>query len=196
MGGRLRRADDYKVSSSAIDAASAGGTIVPTDSLVSTFLVHGSGLAFDRAGNLWEGTEAGFIVGYTSSQLGAATHGEPNFAQQSPSYGFDELAFDNSGNLWAATETPDVAMFSPSQLTSGDVTSPARTLTAGSGERTFGLGFRHAPIRAADRSGVRRGCQCGRAAPLRAAAGAGRVTAAGREPCSAGRLRRPQRRPR
>lgn len=131
----------YKIASSAIDAASAGGTIVPTDSLVSTFLTHGSGLAFDRAGNLWEGTEAGFIVGYTSAQLGAASHGEPNFAQANPSYRFDELAFDNSGNLWAATETPDVLMFSPSQLTSGDVTSPARTLTAGTGERTFGLGF-------------------------------------------------------
>ncbi|HEY8795970.1 MAG TPA: hypothetical protein VIM15_13615 [Gemmatimonadaceae bacterium] len=131
----------YKIASSAIDAGIAGGTIAPTDSLVSAFLKHGSGLAFDRAGNLWEGTEAGFIVGYTSAQLGAASHGEPNFAQESPSYGFDELAFDNSGNLWAATETPDVAMFSPAQLTSGDVTSPARTLTAGTGERTFGLGF-------------------------------------------------------
>jgi sugar lactone lactonase YvrE len=131
----------YEIASSAIGAASAGGTIVPTDSLVSTFLKHGSGLAFDRAGNLWEGTEAGYLVGYTSSQLGTEPHGEPNFAQQSPSYRFDELAFDNSGNLWAATETADVAMFSPSQLTSGDVTAPARTLTAGSGERTFALGF-------------------------------------------------------
>lgn len=131
----------YTIASSAIDAASAGGTIAPTDSLVSAFLTHGSGLAFDRAGNLWEGTEAGLIVGYTSAQLGAASHGEPNFAQANPSYRFDALAFDNSGNLWAATETPDVLMFSPSQLTSGDVTSPARTLTAGTGEQTFGLGF-------------------------------------------------------
>jgi hypothetical protein len=32
-------------------------------------------------------------------------------------------------------------MFSPAQLTNGDVTSAARTLTVGTGERTFGLGF-------------------------------------------------------
>jgi sugar lactone lactonase YvrE len=130
----------YKVSSSSI--AGGSGTIDPTDSLVSPFLDHGSGLAFDRSGNLWEGTEAGYIVGYTSAQLGASSHGDPTFAQQPGlSYSFDEVAFDNSGNLWAATESPDVAMFSPAQFASGDLSVPARTLTAGSGERTFGLAF-------------------------------------------------------
>ena len=130
----------YKVSSTAI--AGGSGTIDPTDSLGSPFLDHGSGLAFDRTGNLWEGTEAGYIVGYTSAQLGALSHGAPTFAQQTGvSYSFDEVAFDNSGNLWAATESPDLAMFSPAQLTSGDLSVPARTLTAGSGERTFGLTF-------------------------------------------------------
>ncbi len=131
----------YKVASTAIDAGGIGGTIAPTDSLESAFLVHGSGLAFDRAGNLWEGTESGYIVSYTSSQLGVASPGEPNFAQQGTAYSFDEVAFDNSGNLWAGTETPDVAMFSPAQLTSGDLSAPARILTAASGGRTFGLGF-------------------------------------------------------
>jgi hypothetical protein len=114
---------------------------VPTDSLVSPYLDHGSGLAFDRDGNLWEGTESGFIVSYTSAQLGAASHGDPVFAQQGPSYSFDALAFDNSGNLWAATETGDVAMFSPAQQSSGDLSVPARTLSAATGERTFGLAF-------------------------------------------------------
>lgn len=130
----------YKVSSSAI--AGGSGTINPTDSLVSPFLDHGSGLAFDRAGNLWEGTEAGYIVGYASAQLGASSHGAPTFAQQAgSSFSFDAVAFDNSGNLWAATESPDLALFSPAQLTSGDLSVPARTLTVGSGERTFGLAF-------------------------------------------------------
>jgi sugar lactone lactonase YvrE len=130
----------YKVSSSAI--AGGSGTIEPTDSLVSPYLDHGSGLAFDRSGNLWEGTEAGYIVGYTSAQLDASSHGDPTFAQQAGlSYSFDEVGFDNSGNLWAATESPDVAMYSPAQLTSGDLSVPARTLTAGSGGRSFGLAF-------------------------------------------------------
>ena len=132
----------YKVGSSAIAAGSASDTISATDSLVSPYLVHGSGVAFDRSGNLWEGTESGYIVGYTSSQLGASSHGAPNFAQHSGlSYSFDDIAFDNSGNLWTATESSDVAMYSPAQLVSGDLSIPARTLTAGSGERTFGLGF-------------------------------------------------------
>lgn len=131
----------YRISASAIGGAANGSTIVPTDSLTSPYLDHGSGLAFDRAGNLWEGTEAGWIVSYTSAQLGASTHGAPEFAQPGPSYSFDEIAFDNSGNLWAATESPDVAMFSPAQLASGDLATPARTLTAASGEASFALGF-------------------------------------------------------
>jgi len=126
-----------------VDAAQLGGTgsIVPTDSLVSAYLEHGSALAFDRAGNLWEGTEIGYIVSYTATQLGAATHGEPQLAQDGPAYAFDGLAFDNSGNLWASTEGPDVAMYSPAQQSGGDFASPARTLTASTGERTFGLAF-------------------------------------------------------
>jgi ligand-binding sensor domain-containing protein len=131
----------YEVASSAIAAGTSGGTITPTDSLSSSFLNHGSGLAFDRAGNLWEGTEDGYLLGYTASQLGAASHGDPSFAQLAPSYSFDEVAIDNSGNLWAATETPDVAMYSPAQQTSGDLSVAARTLTASTGERTFGLAF-------------------------------------------------------
>jgi len=126
-----------------IDAAQLGGSgsIVPTDSLTSAYLEHGSALAFDRAGNLWEGTELGYIVSYTPAQLSAASHGEPSFAQLTPSYAIDGLAFDNSGNLWSATEGQDVAMYSPAQQESGDFSSPARTLTASSGERTFGLAF-------------------------------------------------------
>ncbi|MEP7064895.1 MAG: hypothetical protein ABI889_02565 [Gemmatimonadota bacterium] len=120
---------------------SGGGSTAPTDSLVSDYLEHGSGLAFDRAGNLWEGTEAGYIVSYAAAQLNSASHGEPSFAQQGTPYGFDEVAFDNSGNLWAATETPDIAMYSPAQQASGNLAVPARTLSAGSGERTFGLAF-------------------------------------------------------
>lgn len=126
-----------------IDASSllGSGTITPTDSLSSAYLEHGSGLAFDRSGNLWEGTEAGYIVSYTSAQLAAHSHGEPTFAQQGPTYAFDALAFDNSGNLWAATETADVAMYSPTLFVSGDLSLPSRTLTALTGERTFGLAF-------------------------------------------------------
>jgi sugar lactone lactonase YvrE len=126
-----------------VDAAqlSGTGTIVPTDSLMSAYLDHGSALAFDRAGNLWEGTESGFIVSYTAAQLGAALHGEPEFAQEGPGYAFDGLAFDNSGNLWTSTEGADVAMYSPAQQLSGDLSSAARTLTASTGERTFGLAF-------------------------------------------------------
>jgi len=131
----------YEIAASAIAAGVSGGTITPTDSLSSPFLAHGSGLAFDHAGNLWEGTEEGYIVSYTASQLGEASHGDPSFAQQGPTYSFDEVAIDNSGNLWAATESPDVAMYSPAQMTSGDLSVPARTLTASSGERTFGLAF-------------------------------------------------------
>ena len=56
-------------------------------------------------------------------------------------YAFDGVAFDNSGNLWVATEVPDVAMFSPAQQASGDLSTPARTLSTSSGERTFGLAF-------------------------------------------------------
>jgi ligand-binding sensor domain-containing protein len=128
----------YEISAAAIHA---GGSVVPTDSLASAYLVHGSGLAFDRSGNLWEGTEAGYLVGYSSAQLAAASHGEPNFAQVSPTAQFDQLAFDNAGNLWAATETPDVLMFSPSQLSSGDVTAGARTLTSAAGDESFGIAF-------------------------------------------------------
>ncbi|HEY2896694.1 MAG TPA: hypothetical protein VGJ12_06120 [Gemmatimonadaceae bacterium] len=126
-----------------VDAAQLGGTgaIVPTDSLMSAYLDHGSALAFDRAGNLWEGTESGFIVSYTAAQLSAGSHGEPAFAQEGPGYAFDGLAFDNSGNLWSSTEGADVAMYSPAQQLSGDLSAPARTLTAFSGERTFGLAF-------------------------------------------------------
>ena len=126
-----------------IDAAQLGGSgsIVPTDSLTSTYLDHGSALAFDRAGNLWEGTEGGYIVSYTAAQLSAASHGEPSFAHLTPSYFIDGLAFDNSGNLWSSTEGPDVALYSPAQQASGDLSSPARTLTASTGERTFGLAF-------------------------------------------------------
>jgi sugar lactone lactonase YvrE len=126
-----------------VDAAQLSGTgsIVPTDSLVSAYLEHGSGLAFDRAGNLWEGTEIGYIVSFTAAQLSAASHGEPQLAQDVPGYAFDGLAFDNSGNLWAATEGPDVAMYSPAQQSSGDFSSAARTLTSSTGERTFGLAF-------------------------------------------------------
>jgi sugar lactone lactonase YvrE len=126
-----------------VDAAQLGGTgsIVPTDSLMSAYLQHGSALAFDRAGNLWEGTESGYIVSYTIAQLSAASHGDPSFAQLSGAYAFDGLAFDNSGNLWSSTEGPDVAMFSPAQQASGDFSTPARTLTASTGERTFGLAF-------------------------------------------------------
>ena len=119
----------YKVSASAIDAAAAGATIAATDSLASAYLDHGSGIAFDRAGNLWEGTELGYLVGYGAAQLASATHGVPAFAQLSPTYEFDALAFDNSGNLWAATEAAAVAMFSPAQLTSGNISIPARSLT-------------------------------------------------------------------
>ena len=66
-----------------IDAAQLGGSgsVLPTDSLMSAYLDHGSALAFDRAGNLWEGTELGYIVSYTPAQLSAASHGEPSFAQ-------------------------------------------------------------------------------------------------------------------
>ncbi len=132
----------YKFSASTIGAAAAGDTISATDSLESPYLDHGSGLAFDRAGNLWEGTEAGYIVGFTATQLGASSHGAPTFAQQArASYSVDGVAFDNSGNLWAATESTDVAMYSPAQLLSGDLTLPARTLRVASGERTFGLAF-------------------------------------------------------
>ena len=126
-----------------VDAAQLSGTgsIVPTDSLMSAFLEHGSALAFDRAGNLWEGTESGYIVSYTAAQLSAASHGEPTFAQEGPGYAFDGLAFDNSGNLWSTTEGPDVAMYSPALQQSGDLSVPARTLTSSTGERTFGLAF-------------------------------------------------------
>jgi hypothetical protein len=88
----------YKISSGAIAGGTAGGTIAPTDSLVSAFLKHGSGLAFDRAGNLWEGTEAGFIVGYTSAQLGTTPHGEPNFAQANPSVRQQRESVGGNGN--------------------------------------------------------------------------------------------------
>jgi len=126
-----------------IAAASLGatGTAVPTDSLESPYLDHGSGLAFDRAGNLWVGTESGYVVSYSSAQLSAASHGDPVFAQQSLTYQFDGLAFDNSGNLWAATETADVAMYSPAQQSGGDVSAPTRTLATTTGDRTFGLAF-------------------------------------------------------
>jgi sugar lactone lactonase YvrE len=120
---------------------SGAGSIVPTDSLESAYLGHGSGLAFDRAGNLWEGTESGYIVSYTGAQLSAASHGEPAFAQLGPGYLYDAIAFDNSGNLWAATEGPDVPMYSPAQQSSGDIAVAARTLSASTGERTFGLAF-------------------------------------------------------
>jgi sugar lactone lactonase YvrE len=130
----------YKVSASAIAAASSGA-IEPTDSLVSAFLIQGSGLAFDRDGNLWESTEGGYIVSYLATQLGIASHATPDFASLSPTYSFDEIAFDNSGNLWVATESPDVAMFSPTPLGSGDLSLPTRTLTSGSAEASFGLGF-------------------------------------------------------
>ena len=126
-----------------IDAAQLGGSgsVLPTDSLMSAYLDHGSALAFDRAGNLWEGTELGYIVSYTPAQLSAASHGEPSFAQLTPSSAIDGLAFDNSGNLWSGTEGQDVAMYSPAQQESGDLSTPARTLTASTGERTFGLAF-------------------------------------------------------
>ncbi len=120
---------------------SGSGTIAPTDSLVSSYLDFGSGVAFDRGGNLWEATESGYIVGYSAAQLGGVSHGEPVFAQQGPGYAFDGLAFDNSGNLWVATEDVAVAMFSPAQRAGGDLSTPARTLTAASGERTFSLAF-------------------------------------------------------
>jgi hypothetical protein len=120
---------------------SGTGAILPTDSLESAYLNHGSGLAFDRAGNLWEGTELGYIVSYTPAQLSAASHGEPAFAQVGPGIPYDAIAFDNSGNLWAATEGPDVAMYSPAQQSTGDFAVAARTLTASTGERTFGLAF-------------------------------------------------------
>jgi sugar lactone lactonase YvrE len=117
------------------------GSIVPTDSLVSAYLDHGSALAFDRVGNLWQGTESGFIVSYAAAQLSAASHGEPAFAQEGPGYFFDGLAFDNSGNLWSTTEGPDIAMYSPALQESGDLSAPSRTLTSSAGERTFGLAF-------------------------------------------------------
>jgi len=132
--------DVPKVYSFGATSLAAGGTVLPTDSLVSAFLGHGSGLAFDRAGNLWIGTELGYLAGYTAAQLADTTRGEPTFAQAAPSR-LDALAFDNSGNLWMATEGADVVMLSPSQLASGSITPAARTLTATSGERTFGLGF-------------------------------------------------------
>ena len=128
----------YEVAAAGLDGS---GTIVPTDSLDSPYLDHGSGLAFDRAGNLWEATESGYVVSYSSAQLGAASHGDPVFAQQSLAYQFDGLAFDNSGNLWAATETDNVAMYSPAQQSGGDLTAPARTLISSTGARTFGLAF-------------------------------------------------------
>jgi hypothetical protein len=114
--------------------------VLPTDSLVSAYLAHGSGLAFDGGGNLWVGTESTYLVGYTAAQLADTARGEPTFAQVNPNR-FDALAFDNSGNLWSATETPAIEMRSPSQLASGSILPPARTLTAASGERTFGVGF-------------------------------------------------------
>ena len=128
----------YEIAAASLDAS---GSVVPTDSLVSPYLDHGSGLAFDRAGNLWEGTESGYVVSYSSAQLAAASHGDPVFAQQSPTYQFDALAFDNSGNLWAATETANVAMYSPAQQTAGDLSAPARTLITSVDDRTFGLAF-------------------------------------------------------
>lgn len=128
----------YAISAAAIHA---GGSVVSTDSLVSPYLTHGSGIAFDRAGNLWEGTESGFLVGYSLAQLGAAVHGAPVFAQLSPIAQFDQIAFDNAGNLWAATESADVIMYSPAQLTSGDISTGARTLTSAVGEESFGIAF-------------------------------------------------------
>ena len=128
----------YEIAAASLDAT---GTTVPTDSLESPYLDHGSGLAFDRAGNLWVGTESGYMVSYASAQLSAASHGDPVFAQQSPTYQFDGLAFDNSGNLWAATETENVVMYSPLQQSGGDVSVPARTLVTTTGDRTFGLAF-------------------------------------------------------
>ena len=121
-------------------ALAAGGTVLPTDSLGSAYLAHGSGLAFDGAGNLWVGTESAYLVGYTAAQLADTARGEPTFAQLT-SNRFDALAFDNSGNLWSATETPAIEMMSPSQLASGSIVPAARSLSAASGERTFGLGF-------------------------------------------------------
>src|SRR5437868_10929379 len=52
------------------------------------------------------------LISYSATQLTAASHGEPTFAQLGPGYAYDGLAFDNSGNLWAATEMADVAMYS------------------------------------------------------------------------------------
>jgi sugar lactone lactonase YvrE len=128
----------YEIAAATLDAS---GSVVPTDSLVSPYLDHGSGLAFDRAGNLWEATESGYVVSYSSAQLASAAHGDPAFALQSPTYQFDALAFDNSGNLWAATETANVAMYSPAQQVGGDLSAPARTLITSTGARTFGLAF-------------------------------------------------------
>jgi sugar lactone lactonase YvrE len=128
----------YAIAAAALEAT---GTAVPTDSLESPYLDHGSGLAFDRAGSLWVGTESGYVVSYSSAQLSAASHGDPVFAQQSPTYQFDGLAFDNSGNLWAATETGDVALYSPAQQSSGDLSVPARTLATTTGDRSFALAF-------------------------------------------------------
>ncbi|MDQ2766700.1 MAG: hypothetical protein M3Y30_06045, partial [Gemmatimonadota bacterium] len=128
----------YEIAAASINAS---GSLVPTDSLVSPYLNHGSGLAFDRSGNLWEATESGYVVSYSQTQLAAASHGVPVFAQQSPTYQFDGLAFDNSGNLWAATETENVAMYAPSQQSAGDLSAPARTLITTSGDRSFGLAF-------------------------------------------------------
>ncbi|MEO7039294.1 MAG: hypothetical protein ABI446_06610 [Gemmatimonadaceae bacterium] len=129
----------YKVASSVIASASSGGTVVPTDSLVSSYLDHSSGVAFDHSGNLWLSTESGWLVSYSAAQLALSSHGNPLFAEPGSGYHFDGIAFDNSGNLWASTESPDVAMFSPSQLAGSALAVPARTLIAGVGDASFAL---------------------------------------------------------
>ena len=108
------------------------GSPTPAVTLSATkgSLLFPCALAFDRAGNLWVGNEAGTnVVEYGASQLTAS--GSPTPAVTLSSGAPLSLAFDSTGDLWVGLNNFGIAEYSPAQLAVSGAPTPIKSIFSG-----------------------------------------------------------------
>lgn len=81
-------------------------------------------LAFDADGDAWVGTQAGYLIEYAVTDLGASGTPSPAVVIDTGSTDVNGIAFDASGMLWA-TIAGGIAGYAPSQLASSGSPVPA-----------------------------------------------------------------------
>jgi sugar lactone lactonase YvrE len=92
-------------------------------------LVNPSGLAFDRAGNLWvANTGDGTVVAFSPTQLAIGSNGAPHIVISGSLAIPVGLAFDGDGNLWVVGGTGALTEFARSSLGASGAPAPSARL--------------------------------------------------------------------